>query len=518
MSEYDVIVIGSGIGGLACASLLTTLGEKRVLVLERHFKAGGQTHEFKRGGKYEWDVGLHYVGEMEHGQGQRHLLDSITGGSVDWSPLPDPYDVFLYPGFRFDVPFGERRYLERLQARFPTQAAALERYFGDVHKAVHWMELQMAHKAMPWWMRMMTRLVSANHEALALGTTKEYLDAHITDPLLRSVLASQWADYGLTPRESAFGIHSLAVASFFKGAYYPVGGGQAIARGAVGVIEGGGGGCLVNREVTELITAGGRVTGVVARHRQGEHETLERYYAPVVISDIGARKTYLELLPGSRHEAQIRSFRHGHSAISVYLGLNSNPRRIGVEGANYWIFTGRDHEAMFARSSEALRGAPPYMFASFPGARNPDSPVHTATFVITLDYEAFTPWRDTDWRRRGSEYEQLKQTIADGAIALAERELPGIRELVDYVEVSTPLTMEHFTGRSFGAYYGVPAVPDKFRQPWCAIETTLDGLYLTGTDVACLGVVGAAMGGMLTTGAVLGPGEFGRVMSQMKPG
>ena len=116
MQTYDAIVIGSGIGGLACASLLTKLAGKRVLVLERHFKAGGQTHEFERKGpnhrKYAWDVGLHYVGEMEPGQGQRHLLDAITGDSVDWIPLPDPYDVFLYPGFRFDVPFGEARYRE----------------------------------------------------------------------------------------------------------------------------------------------------------------------------------------------------------------------------------------------------------------------------------------------------------------------------------------------------------------------------------------------------------------------
>lgn len=516
MSNYDVIVIGSGIGGLACASLLTSLADKRVLVLERHFKPGGQTHDFRRRGAYEWDVGLHYVGEMEPGQGQRNLLDVITGHSVDWTPLPDPYDVFLYPGFRFDVPFGERRYLERLQARFPTQAAALERYFGDVHKAVHWMELQMAHKAMPPWMQLGTRLISPNHKQLALDTTAAYLDANISDPLLRTVLASQWADYGLTPKQSAFGIHALATASFFKGAYYPVGGARSIAQGALEVVEGGGGACLVNREVCELIVESNRVVGVVARHRQGNHETLERHYAPVVISDIGARNTYLDLMPGSEHEQAIRGFCHGHSAISVYLGLNDNPRRIGIEGANYWVFTDRDHDAMLARSANTLDGEPPYLFASFPGIRNPNTPTHTATLIITVDYESFEPWRASEWKRRGEGYEQLKQTIAEGALALAERELPGLRDLVDYVEVSTPLTMEHFTGRRFGAFYGVPAVPDKFEQPWCEIETPLEGLLLTGTDVACLGVVGAAMGGMLTTAKVLGTRQFGRVMSQMK--
>lgn len=263
-THYDAIVIGLGIGGLTCASLLTTLAQQRVLVLERHFKAGGQTHTFKRAGKYSWDVGLHYVGEMEPGQGERHLLDSVTGNSVEWTPLPDPYDVFQYPGFRFDVPFGQQRYRERLQARFPSQAQAIERYFGDVHQAVNWMQQQMACKAMPPWMAWMNRVLHRDRSELALSTTKAYLDAHFGDPLLRAVLASQWQDYGLSPGESSFVIHSLACASFFRGAYYPVGGAQRIAEGAVGVIEAGGGKCLVNREVVELLFEGERVVGVVA--------------------------------------------------------------------------------------------------------------------------------------------------------------------------------------------------------------------------------------------------------------
>ena len=523
MQTYDAIVIGSGIGGLACASLLTKLAGKRVLVLERHFKAGGQTHEFERKGpnhkKYAWDVGLHYVGEMEPGQGQRHLLDAITGDSVDWIPLPDPYDVFLYPGFRFDVPFGEARYRERLQARFPSQAKAIERYFGDVHEAIAWMEMQMARKAMPRWMALVSKVFGANREALALSTTKAYLDEHFSDPLLRSVLASQWGDYGLTPAESSFGVHALAVGSFFKGAYYPDGGAQTLAKGALGVVEAGGGACLVNRDVRELILEDGRVVGVVAVHRRGEHEEREEHRAPVVVSDIGARATYLNLVPESVElpfdRDALRDFRHGHSAVCLYLGLSKSPRAIGLEGANYWIFTDTDHEQMCARAGETLEGRPPSAFVSFPSARDPHAETHTATVIVTVDYEAFAAWADSGWKHRSDEYEALKRTIADGILALVERELPGLRELVEYVEVSTPLTMQHFTGRSFGTFYGLPATPEKFRQPWSEIQTPLPGLLLTGTDVACLGIVGAAMGGLFTVAKLLGGREFGHVMAQV---
>ncbi|HCI16410.1 MAG TPA: FAD-dependent oxidoreductase, partial [Candidatus Marinimicrobia bacterium] len=60
--SFDTIIIGSGMSGLTAAVLLSQYGQ-RVLVLEKHFKAGGFTHTFTRK-KYEWDVGIHYIGEV----------------------------------------------------------------------------------------------------------------------------------------------------------------------------------------------------------------------------------------------------------------------------------------------------------------------------------------------------------------------------------------------------------------------------------------------------------------------
>jgi phytoene dehydrogenase-like protein len=82
----DVIVIGSGIGGLTLASLLAQLQHKRVLVLERHFQPGGFTHQFSRG-KYHWDVGLHYVGQMEKTSLMRQMFDLVTRSQVEWARL-----------------------------------------------------------------------------------------------------------------------------------------------------------------------------------------------------------------------------------------------------------------------------------------------------------------------------------------------------------------------------------------------------------------------------------------------
>src|SRR5215470_17624986 len=85
---YDVIVIGSGIGGLAAAAILSKAG-KKVLVLERHYTAGGFTHTFQRKG-YEWDVGVHYIGEVHRKNSVlRRAFDFLSDGQLDWAPMPE---------------------------------------------------------------------------------------------------------------------------------------------------------------------------------------------------------------------------------------------------------------------------------------------------------------------------------------------------------------------------------------------------------------------------------------------
>ena len=112
--KYDVIIIGSGLGALSAASILAQMKNKKILILERHFKIGGFTHTFKRQGKFEWDVGLHYIGEMYNGSMSRSIFDFVTNGKVKWQPMPDVYDRFVYPDFTFDVTKGKHNFKKSL--------------------------------------------------------------------------------------------------------------------------------------------------------------------------------------------------------------------------------------------------------------------------------------------------------------------------------------------------------------------------------------------------------------------
>ena len=93
--DYDAIVIGSGMGGLTTAALLSDLGRK-VCVLEQHYTAGGFTHSYERNG-YEWDVGVHYIGDMGSDRTMgRRLFEHITNGQLEWAAMDDHFDrVFL---------------------------------------------------------------------------------------------------------------------------------------------------------------------------------------------------------------------------------------------------------------------------------------------------------------------------------------------------------------------------------------------------------------------------------------
>jgi len=110
--RYDALVVGAGIGGLTAAALLAALG-RRVAVLEQHYTAGGATHSFERAG-YDWDVGLHYVGDMGARTTLRRMMDSLTMGRLEWAPMDAHYERFF---------IGARRRRRRRPHRVPRQPA-----------------------------------------------------------------------------------------------------------------------------------------------------------------------------------------------------------------------------------------------------------------------------------------------------------------------------------------------------------------------------------------------------------
>jgi all-trans-retinol 13,14-reductase len=511
---YDAIVIGSGMGALTFATILAKLRKWRVLVLERHFKIGGFTHTFSRPRGWTWDVGVHYVGEMGHGMTGRRLFDFITNGRVDWSPLPDVYDVFVYPGLTVKVPKGRANFERALVEAFPAEKRAVGEYFRDVKRAANWFSRRIMAMVTPQPVSWIVQAINRYSEQSPLQTTQQYLESHIRDPRLRAVLASQWADYGLPPGRSAFVTHAVIATHYLNGAWYPVGGAGEIAKAADSVIRAAGGELLPSHEVTKILLEGGKAVGVEVQSKKGKDGTRLEFRAPAVISDAGAWNTFTRLLPSEAipFRAELETPPDGLEAVELFLGLKRDPRELGFQGENYWIFSSFDHDQMCAGRNDLLEGRATMAYLSFPSLKDPQARSHTAEIIAPFSYRTLEAFREEPWRRRGTDYESAKKRMTQALLDFVEQQHPGFRDLVAYAELATPLTFEHFTAAPSGTIYGYPATPDRFRKTWLTPKTPIRNLYLTGADAAVLGVMGALMGGVATASTLLGPAGFLEIM------
>ena len=520
---WDVIMIGSGIGGMTAAGLLAGVANKKVLVLEKHTEPGGLTHVFRRDGA-SWDVGLHYVGQMEKGTLARSFMDFLSGGRLRWNKMPENFERFVYPGLTFEVPSDPREYENRLIARFPAEEKAIRRYFRDIRRVQAWNVQGFVSIFMPrflgFWIGLGRRLKSRR----ATQTTAAYLEKRFRSPQLRALLTSQWGDYGLPPSRSAFAIHATIVGHYLHGAWFPEGGSGRIARSFERTIEARGGSLRVCQEVTSIIIEQERAVGVRVIDRRGGEPREVEYRASVVISDVGARMTYERLLPTqgaiggktARVRALLDSLKVDSSAVTLYLRLKAPVSTLGIKGENVWVNTDMDHDSLAEQGRGTLEGRPSHIYVSFPSAKSGEEKFHTAEIITFLDDAAFAPWKDRPHGNRGPDYSALKERIADGLVDLAETAIPGLKALVSYRELSTPLTVEYYTSHPRGRFYGLPAVPERYRSTLLGPVTPINGLYLSGSDAGSLGIVGAMMGGVGAASKVLGPFGFFRIMASVR--
>lgn len=502
--RWDAVVIGSGVGGLTTAALLAKKAGKKVLVLERHYTAGGYTHSFDRPG-YSWDVGVHYIGECQRPDGDgRAAFNFLSEGRLEWAPMPDVYDRAVIAGKIYEFPTGEQRLRERMMGYFPGEERAIEGYFGAVKSARRASGLYFAEKAVP---RAIARLAGGLMRGPFLRwtdrTTLEVLRGLTQNEELIGVLTAQWGDYGLPPAQSSFGIHAIVAGHYFDGASYPVGGAGRICETIAPVIERAGGTIVVSAEVSEIVVEGGKATGV----RMADGRVIE---APLVISDAGARNTFGRLVKAPQPVLRELERLSGSMAhLSLYVGVKQSAEELGLCGTNLWICPSYDHDGNVERFLRDPEAEFSMLFISFPSAKDPEfaakHPGRATLEVVTLaSYDWFARWAETRWKKRGEAYDALKRRLTERMQAKLEEHVPAVRGKIDYAELSTPLSTRHFMNYERGEVYGLAATPERFRARALGARTGIGNLFLTGQDVTALGVTGALFGGAVAASAILG--------------
>lgn len=500
---FDAIVIGSGIGGLACAAALARYG-KSVLVLEQQSTAGGLTQSFSRYG-FQWDIGLHYLGEMGPDGDARAIVDWLAGGAIAFNSLGAVYDIVHFPGdmtVKFERP--QARLEAELKSKFPGSAAEIDTFFTALAEAAHAGKAVFTCRALPGFLADVYGLWHRRDILKWWGrSSAEVVGDLISDPHLRAVLLAQQGDYGgMEPAKTSFGMHAVVMSHYLNGAYYPVGGAKAFAHALVPVIEQSGGAIQLNARVQSLQIEDGKATGV-----QLDDGALLR--APAIFSDIGARNT-VGLLPAELRRTawanEILSFSPSVCHVTLYLGLTGDIRAHGGSASNHWFHeTWEVDKGVWNNPAEQISA--PVLFVSFPSLKDPthaphDDQRHTAEIVATISWDQFSRWSGSTLQDRPAEYTEFKAVIARSLLAQFAHHFPQLAPMVAFHEVSTPLTMSGYTGAQNGASYGLEVSPRRFLSDALNVCTPVPHLFLTGQDVTSPGITGAMMGGVLSAASI----------------
>ncbi|MBL8684493.1 MAG: NAD(P)/FAD-dependent oxidoreductase [Myxococcales bacterium] len=499
---WDDIVIGSGMGGLATAALLAEVG-RRVLVLEQHYVPGGFTHTFKRK-RWVWDVGVHAVGEVTDRAVLGRVLHKLSGDRLEWASLGGVYDEFHYPDLRIDFPDTKAKFEENLVEAFPSREEDIGRYFNKVREVAGGMMPYYASRiAPPSWAAVSDPLFAQRAHALLGEKTRDVMNKITSDERLQSVLTAQWGYYGVPPDRSSFAIHALVARHFFHGGYYPVGGAGRIAEDLLATVAKHGGWSRINADVQEIIVRDNAVRGV----RLADGEIIE---GRRVVSAAGAIATVERLLPASERDApwakSIASLAPSPCHVCLYLGFKGDITKAGASGANKWFYETWAKDASYWDIADENAKAP-VLYCSFPSLKDPEHQagpelLHTGEVVTFVPYELFEQWKDGRWRKRGEDYDALKKRLTDRMLDQFFAYMPELRPMLAFAELSTPISTEHFTRAPKGAIYGIEPTPERYANRYLRPRTPVEGLFLSGADMASVGVMGAFVGGLLCAAAM----------------
>ncbi len=508
--QIDIVVIGSGAGGLAAAVALAQSG-KQVLVLEQHEVPGGWCHSFTLEG-YRFSPGVHYIGNLGPGEDVRRMLEALgVSGDLAFAELnPDGYDHVMIrrPGeepFRFDIPKGRDAFQSRLMAEFPDEREGIGGYFDLLGVLPQEMRQARGMKGITGALRM--RFALPNLVRWHKRSAQELVDHFVTDPYLKAVLLAQAGDYATPPSQASALMHVMLINHYLNGGYYPVGGGGAIPKAFVRALKRAGGEIRLSTPVDRILLEDGRAVGV----RLADGEEIR---AGVVLSNADPHITFDRLI-GRAHlspalQQRVDGLRWSTSSLSLYAAVDMDLRAAGLDSGNVWYYADPDLDRLYRYGQTPALASdlqPQALFLTVTTLKDPTKRHrgHDTVEVFTfMDGAPFAKWADQPTGERDAEYVALKERLADAMIDMVEEIVPGFRAHIVFQDLGTPLTNAHYINAYGGNIYGIDKTIDQTGPGSFAVTTEIDGLYLCGASTTSHGVAGAAGSGLIAASKILG--------------
>lgn len=491
---YDLVVVGGGMGGLACGVFFAKEGLE-VCVLERNKQIGGNLQTYARN-KVIFDSGVHYVGGLSDGQNLNQIfryfgiMDKLKIQKMD----DDVMDAIIFasePEKIYRHAQGYDRFIKNLVEDFPEEEQAIQKYCDELRRICQKFPLYNLREGQPF----------EKNDVLSLDT-RAFVESITNNEKLQNVLCGSNLLYAGEADKSPLYMHALIINHYIEGAHRFIDGGSQIARLLTREIRNAGGVVKTRREVIRMQETDGRIE--YAECRDGE-----RYYGKNFISNAHPAQT-LNLVQSEvikkAYRNRMTNLENSISVFSINIVLHKKS------------FPYRNHNIYFFNVDDVWCGTKykpeewPCGFAAFFSTRsNQDEFADGITLMTYMRYEEMAPWKETfntvtEEDNRGEGYENFKKEKAEQLIDQAEKVMPGLRASIDSYYVATPLTVRDYIGTTDGSLYGVTK---DYRDPlktFISPRTKIPNLFHTGQNLNLHGILGVTMSAIVTSAEFFGMG------------
>lgn len=450
----DVLIVGSGLGGLECGALLARRGLK-VLVLERSNQPGGCMQSFRRGGMH-YDTGLHYVGGLAPGQTMHQAFEQLGLLDLPWQRMDEDFDHVIIGGRQFTFRQGYEAFADGLAKNFPHQREALRSFIS--------------------------RLQSVTTDDMDV-CAYDYLCQTFSDELLRNVVSAAAMKTEL--RRDSLPLFNFAhtLASYIESSWRLKGDGNVLVNRLISIIEEGGGKVRTNSEVVRLTETDGRIATAVCADGQ-------TYRAEYFISDIHPA-LLCQLLEGcpTVRKAFRRRMEAAENTCGMFTAqLSIKPGTLRYFGHNVFVYDKPDVWTM-TEGNDPVKGV--MISARIPDDGSDD--LRQIDLLTPMPWHECRAWADTKVGRRGNDYKAFCRQKTEQCLALAEQYIPDLREKVEQCYTSTPLTYRDYLGSPEGGAFGMRKDCRTAMLSFHSVSSPLPNLLLTGQSIILPGIEGVTM-------------------------
>lgn len=484
MKKYDVVIIGSGLGGLECGYILSKKGYN-VCILEKNSQIGGCLQTFKRRETF-FDTGFHFVGGLDEGQPLRKLFGYFDLLNLPWHRMDENgFAEVILDDKSYFLASGYERFVDTLVKDFPHQKKQLQDYIKVLKKTG-----ENIGKSF---------LIKDHEENPSLPlfekSAYKFLGETIDDPLLRNVISGSSLTMDLSADKLPLYVFAQINNSFIQSAWRLKGGGSLIADKLADSITQMGGTIRKNAKVTHMVEKNGEINVV-------EINNEEQIQAQHVISNIHPAAT-LALIPESQHirnlyRKRITNLSNTFGVFTVHLKLKENT--VQYRNRNIFIYKNQQVWNVGSNLENGLLKA----LVSYQVPENNTGFTSNIDILFPINWQDVAKWKNTSVGRRGEEYIQFKQQKAEEYIDWVSNYIPNLKENIESYYTSTPLTYRDYTATWQGSSYGIQKDYNSILLTLLTPQTPIPNLLLTGQNLNLHGILGVTMTSFFTCARLVG--------------